>query len=587
MKNHRTVPFLLTLPLLLLSSCSFSFNIVSRTATRTFTFTNYVGAKEGEEITSRKTRSMSLRVHNDAEEVAYVTLKDYNELLTPFYREGVSASFSGDNLWKLSNANGQVSFICEAKSDCLEYAGSLYGLMKANEDRYPGNTLYYRTQLSQKLIAGKSNPTTRSLNYLKHYSPEVVSGSVYLPLGVLDAEFYSDIGFSHLYAYSRGFYEVEDAAKINQKCLDGGVETTLSKILYNEIKDQGFNGMPKRVGLYDYDVLAYTFKNRYGLKYALGIDQFSTFFDSLRLDEAYSSGNNATRLNKLGRLLSLLNDGHTGPRSICGWWGEKVEDLGDYRGKMWNERINLRTQLLSTRQSAMLALDKDPHGTLYSTDGKTALIPFDGFTFATDAFDADRELLPKVYEHDNDTFYFLLRSIGEAISSGAKDVILDLSCNGGGAVAVLAKLLALISPDNHGLIHTYQTDCGYITELDARVDTNNDSVYDEDDTFYGKASFYLLCSPYSFSCGNAMPFYARHAGYAKVIGTSSGGGECTVGTAALPSGMALSFSSPARIGIYDAEKSLFYGDEAGSGVDIPVDFASYANVDSLSDAIKA
>ena len=154
-------------------------------------------------------------------------------------------------------------------------------------------------------------------------------------------------------------------------------------------------------------------------------------------------------------------------------------------------------------------------------------------------------------------------------------------------MAVLAKLLALISPDNHGLIHTYQTDCGYITELDARVDTNNDSVYDEDDTFYGKASFYLLCSPYSFSCGNAMPFYARHAGYAKVIGTSSGGGECTVGTAALPSGMVLGFSSPARIGIYDAENSLFYGDEAGSGVDIPVDFASYTNLDSLSDAIKA
>ena len=98
-----------------------------------------------------------------------------------------------------------------------------------------------------------------------------------------------------------------------------------------------------------------------------------------------------------------------------------------------------------------------------------------------------------------------------------------------------------------------------------------------------------MTSNYSFSCGNAFPVYATYNRYAKIIGQRSGGGECAVYGYSFPSGQTLGYSSPFHIGVYDAEKDVFTGDEAGASPSIPVSqfFIDLYDVDAVSARIKA
>jgi hypothetical protein len=97
-----------------------------------------------------------------------------------------------------------------------------------------------------------------------------------------------------------------------------------------------------------------------------------------------------------------------------------------------------------------------------------------------------------------------------------------------------------------------------------RVDSNNDGAYDEKDCFGNDFEFYIITSSYSFSCGNAFPFYADKCGLAKTIGIGSGGGECCVFNYTLPTGQSITYSSPLHIGQYDKTSNTFEGDESGA-----------------------
>lgn len=95
--------------------------------------------------------------------------------------------------------------------------------------------------------------------------------------------------------------------------------------------------------------------------------------------------------------------------------------------------------------------------------------------------------------------------------------------------------------------------------------------------FFGAddVTFYIITSKFSFSCGNAFPFYARANGLAKIIGQSSGGGECCVFGFNFPSGQGLGYSSPYHLGYYNTNDNKYYGDEAGAATTYSVDSSWY------------
>ena len=109
-----------------------------------------------------------------------------------------------------------------------------------------------------------------------------------------------------------------------------------------------------------------------------------------------------------------------------------------------------------------------------------------------------------------------------------KKVVIDLANNGGGRVSSLVDVLGFMSPDGEANITYYNSlNKNYCSEW-YHVDTNLDGRFDSRDGFGNKYKFYILTSGFSYSCANALPFFAQIAGLAKIIGEQPGGGDCMV-----------------------------------------------------------
>lgn len=109
-----------------------------------------------------------------------------------------------------------------------------------------------------------------------------------------------------------------------------------------------------------------------------------------------------------------------------------------------------------------------------------------------------------------------------------KNVVINLADNGGGNSSGLISILGFLSEDgevrftNKDLfVNNYREECYHI-------DTNLDGVADDNDGYGGQYDFYILCSSLSYSCANALPYYAQKQGLAKILGMAPGGGDCVV-----------------------------------------------------------
>ena len=169
-----------------------------------------------------------------------------------------------------------------------------------------------------------------------------------------------------------------------------------------------------------------------------------------------------------------------------------------------------------------------------------------------------------------------------------QNVILDIATNGGGVVGVMMKLLSLLSKDNDSSIFMRFDKSDQIIEYKSFVDINNDGEYTLQDSFGRLFNFYILTSDCSFSCGNAFPCYAQKEGIAKIIGQTSGGGECAVAIHYLPNSEYIYHSSNLHLGYYDYENKQFIGFESGATPDYPIETvdADFFNINKLNALIS-
>ncbi len=110
--------------------------------------------------------------------------------------------------------------------------------------------------------------------------------------------------------------------------------------------------------------------------------------------------------------------------------------------------------------------------------------------------------------------------------SPVENVVLDLSCNGGGdtdaAIFVLSTFLG------EGYASLKDTLSGALTTGVYNVDANLDREFDEDDRGLTDKKLYCLISPCSFSCGNLVPNVFKNSNQVTLLGMTSGGGSCEV-----------------------------------------------------------
>ena len=224
----------------------------------------------------------------------------------------------------------------------------------------------------------------------------------------------------------------------------------------------------------------------------------------------------------------------------------------------------------------------------YYTQGDTAVISFDSFMVDYEAwgryFSGTDDLLP------DDTIGFVYRCVERADKDPAiRNVVFDLSTNGGGDTTALNAIVGLIRGTFH--IH-FDTVMGQ-QSIDQTIvtDRNFDGTIDDRDQAvrYDNLRFAVLSSGYTFSCANMMTALMKEGGF-PVLGEQSGGGVCAVLVKATADGLPYRLSAYVRFATdttnypddgIPADHSLVPTNAAGEK-----DYSGYYDIAAMSQAIE-
>ncbi|MBO4855993.1 MAG: hypothetical protein J5511_01285 [Bacilli bacterium] len=168
-------------------------------------------------------------------------------------------------------------------------------------------------------------------------------------------------------------------------------------------------------------------------------------------------------------------------------------------------------------------------------------------------------------------------------NSTVKNVVVDISLNPGGFGDIVCAFMGLMNQDTYQC--SYDTIGERLIKVNYEFDKNFDGVFDEhDDEVHYDFNFAVLCSGYSFSCGNLLPAQAKESGIA-LLGDKSGGGSCAVIDAASPEGLYVRLSCQDHLSGIDGTDYEF-----GVPVDYTLvqngDFSNFFNINLMSEKIS-
>lgn len=316
----------------------------------------------------------------------------------------------------------------------------------------------------------------------------------------------------------------------------------------------------KELSAYNYDILRFLFDTVYGLKEIKNYTDATAYFKAAGVDEGLRSNNPGTYTEAFAKLIGYVDDGHSGFNNMtpCSSPAD-LDKIGDYqKASKSGARLKALQEASSKYMKARMAKTKelDPEGAnpedpnyyqgiKFSSDKSTAVISFNGFANNGDTIKNMGELFPEPYNIEESQYNILTRAklisstpdgwsqafkVLDLMNKNTKvvqNVVIDLTTNGGGEIAIMPYLAAFFSDDPTYVIKDVTN--GVTREYHYQVDLNGDGKFGQpDDTYKGKFNFYFLTSGFSFSCGNCLPGMAKEAG-AKIIGETSGGGTSPVG----------------------------------------------------------
>ena len=216
----------------------------------------------------------------------------------------------------------------------------------------------------------------------------------------------------------------------------------------------------------------------------------------------------------------------------------------------------------------------NPDLKIYEEHGDTAYITFDGFDFnIANIGDLFGDELGKsnniTLDRVHDTIGLISYSVQQILrkDSPIKNVVLDLSLNGGGAVDAAAYVVAAFLGKASFSVENALS--GSRITNDYMCDINFDTKFDKNETLAGKGlNLYCLTTKASFSCGNLVPCIFKEDPHVSIIGQKSGGGACTVGTISTATGTVLDISSNTRLSYM--KNGSFYNVDQGAEPDISI-----------------
>ena len=512
----------------------------------------------------------TLRFYEDMPNVPYMELKKYYDafcLLGTDLTEGLTETRTGSR-FHLTNPGGHTAEAnVEADTittDHLEaFTALAYDLLlEVNgeiDENYP-----FLKEIHNPPVPEEPRPVTLRLG---DYGIDLRGGEdgLYLPLATL----------SDVFSGTNLCYTVYNGEKIY--LVDYfGIHQPFSAI--SEDEDFAAPLMERRAG----DLIEFTYRElcfnidcfygRPGMEYiheellASGLDEILSrdYADVKSLLLSADFNEYFTGLTLL--LHGLLSDGgHT--NVLSGVMNEDKEMIANAVSLLLEKEYCADFVACLMREYLAMAMDNTREavyeGDYYAEQGDTAMIRLDEFYVDSDAWSAyyagEGEL--PLGDDALGTVYAGLRR-AEA-NPAIQNVVIDLSCNGGGTVAAVLAVEWLLTGQNGICFENMHS--GQAETVSGVLDANFDGVFDAKDKPFSRFRYGVLISAYSFSGGNAFPFFMRENG-AMILGQRSGGGAC---------GIRISTAGGVEISFSDAGTRIV--DKNGESVDTgcPVDAELY------------
>lgn len=569
---------------LCLSGCRFSRGESIEEAnfvTKSIKACTFIDKGENPSFSDMQYKTTNLHYLNDHPDIPYLSFNDYVDLISnrvlkegrieiANYSSKINIKgYAGDSICYFGNI--------DLLEKTYEYAGNLSRVMIQPD--YSTTSLTYGLQMDEHMM--KSGAMSHVATYAKtSYKPYSYEGKLYFPLSFFESSFSDEVG-AHLIYTHKDIFQYDDVESLTASFIneEGRTSTIYEEIEKNKslIKNKNDVIQDRKNAFY------YIMDSFYGLGTVKGISSMADYFKNSKYASGFDSLDDEKRTEAFYGALASLDDGHTAVSNItasCPWTSGSYPRYGD----LWINRIQLRSDLSKAREYMYGEYGAKVGDVVYSNDGSLAYYSFDEFTFVYDAFDGSGKLKEEVYEKD--TFFKMVRAFDQMAAKGTvKDVVIDISCNGGGVLGVMFKLLAILSSNNSADCYIGYNDIGLIAKETINADSNCDGEYDEYDAYGNKFNFHILTSDFSFSCGNAYPFFASRNGSAEIIGHNSGGGECSVIQHVLPTGEVFNHSSLMHMGWYQNQK--WQGDEIGAGVSKDIAYENFYDIEYLDSLLSA
>lgn len=526
-------------------------------------------------------RSISYIVKEGEELLPYLSLSNYLSLYDKYIADGykydLNESTSGATVTFESEESPLFMVAIDYTAQAVALNGDFSNIFTFSKD-YSKSSLYVDSDTQSEVALAPVSVREFSYRNLG-FTTFTKNRHVYFPLSLLECIFSSYSGVYHFYNYNRllQYSEYEELTNTTYKV--DGENVTAFKEMKNYINNS-LEVMPLYLRKDRRASFLFTLENQYGLKYTRIISSMRKYLEEQDFFTDFLSENNLKRNEAYYKTFALLDDGHT-----------SIRDSADYPYKEgdFNPYGPHLQRILSVRQSLSAQRELAPGEVYYSTDNKLAFFTFDSFSFALDAFKEDgttlKEDLSDYHSENYDSYFYFVKCLNEIRSKGGvNDVVIDISTNGGGTVGILLKLVTLLAKHNTSDVYLNSDVTGLVQKMSTKVDSNRDGVYDDSDVYGNDFKFHILTSEFSFSCGNAFPFYLKNNGIAQIIGQTSGGGECAVAESYLPSGEHYYHSSNTHIGWYN--EGVFEGDEKGVTPDIAIEYKDFYNLDTLQSLIN-
>ena len=169
-------------------------------------------------------------------------------------------------------------------------------------------------------------------------------------------------------------------------------------------------------------------------------------------------------------------------------------------------------------------------------------------------------------------------------NSPIENVVMDLSCNGGGAADAAVYAISAFLGDGYASVTN--TMSGALATGVYNIDLNLDGKFDEKDRGLTEKKLFCLISPNSFSCGNLVPNIFKNSNQVTLIGRNSAGGSCMILPLSTATGAVFQISGPMRLAF--TKNGSFYDIDQGAAPDIPLQFPdSFYDRAALTDTINS